>query len=50
LWWERESNEMIIIREKGLDFCVCEIWEDHKNEVFSGLPRSVNTSGGDCVK
>jgi len=39
---------MIVIREKGLEFFIFEIWDCFKKEVFSGLPRSVDTSGGDC--
>jgi hypothetical protein len=50
LWWVKESNEMVIIRAKGLNFLIFESWECHINEVFSGLPGSVVISGGDCVK
>jgi hypothetical protein len=36
---------MIIILEKGLEFCIFEIGECLKDEVSSGLSRSVDTSG-----
>lgn len=45
LWWERESKVMIFILEKGLEFCIFEIGKCLKDEVSSGLPRSVDTSG-----
>jgi len=45
LWWERENKIIIIIREEGLEICIFEIGECLKDEVSSGLPRSLDTSG-----